>query len=215
MKTVMEVKYVYKKVEGNEILKGVHFDVNSGEIIGLVGENDVQEKTLFKIITGFLEPDAGNVYITGNQVTKENRKFFDDVGCMFEENTLDHSMTGDENIEWICQLCACPYDAYVKNLVVKMKLQNQINNKVKTYSKDAKKRLGIVMALVNKPSLVLLEEPFQGLDDASILEIKKILSDLCHDTGMGILIVSCNLSKVESLCDPILMLQDGEIKEDQ
>ncbi len=214
MTTVMEVKYVYKKVDEKEVLKGVHFEVHSDEIIGLVVENAVQEKMLFKIITGLQDADAGSVYITGNQVTKENRKFFDDVGCMFEEDTLDPSMTGEENIEWMCQLCACPYDAYVKDLVVKLNLQDQINDKVKTYSKDAKKRLGIVMALVNKPSLVLLEEPFQGLDDASIPEIKKILNDLCHDTGMGILVVSCHLSKVESLCDPILMLQDGEIKED-
>lgn len=212
--SILEVKYVYKKLGKNEVLKGTNFTVKTGEIVGLVGENGAGKTTLFHLITGLLEPDNGNIFIYGTKVTKENRKVFKEIGCLMENVTIYPFMTGLEHIKWMCKLCDCPYDDYVKTLIVKMKLQDRMKDRVKTYSLGMKQRLGIIMALVNKPTLVLLDEPTNGLDPMGIYEIREFLLEMCHEKGMSLLVSSHILGEMEKLCDRVLLLQDGEIKKE-
>ncbi len=214
MKTILEVEHVYKKLGKNEVLKGVDLTMTDGEIVGLVGENGAGKTTLFSVITGLLTPDKGNVFILGNKVTKDDRKIFDKVGCLIENVTIYPSMTGLDHVKWMCKLCDCPYDDYVKELITKMKLQNKINDKVRTYSLGMKQRLGIIMALVNKPSLVLLDEPTNGLDPTGIYEIREFLLEMCHKNGMSLLVSSHILAEMEKLCDRVLLLQDGIISKE-
>ncbi len=212
--TILEVKYVYKKLGKNEVLKGVDFTMNDGEIVGLVGENGAGKTTLFRIITGLLEPDQGNVFINGDKVSKKDRKVFNKIGCLIENATIYPSMTGLDHVKWMCKLCDCPFDDYVKDLIVKLKLQDKMKDKVKTYSLGMKERLGIIMALVNKPTFVLLDEPTNGLDPTGIYEIREFLIEMCHKNGMSLLVSSHILAEMEKLCDRVLLLQDGEIKKE-
>lgn len=208
----LEVKNVSKKLGKKQVLSNVSFSIAPGEIVGLVGENGAGKSTLFRLITGLLRPDQGEIVILGEEFSDKNRRIFDQVGCLIESVSLYPHMTGEEHLKWMCSLCGCPYDAWVRSIAEAMKITSYLPDKVKTYSLGMKQRLGIAMALVNHPKLILLDEPTNGLDPMGIYEIREFLRSFCHEQQVSLLISSHILSEVEKLCDRVLLLQHGTME---
>ena len=212
--SVLEVRDIHRNYGKKEVLKGVTFQINSSEIVGLIGKNGAGKSTLFKVITGLLEQKSGTVKILDQEVSSKNRKIFQQVGCLIEQVSLYPHLTGYEHIQIVAKLTDTKIDEHVETLISTLKMNSYIHNKTKTYSQGMKQRLGILLAVLNKPKLLLLDEPLNGLDPEGVYEIRTFLLNICHQEGMSLLISSHILSEMQIFCDRFLFLKDGVISKD-
>lgn len=212
--SVLEVRDIHKNYGKKEVLKGVTFQIDSSEIVGLIGKNGAGKSTLFKVITGILKQKSGTVKILGQEVSSKNRKIFQQVGCLIEQVSLYPHLTGYEHIQIVAKLTDTKIDEHVETLISTLKMNSYIHNKTKTYSQGMKQRLGILLAVLNKPKLLLLDEPLNGLDPEGVYEIRTFLLNICHQEGMSLLISSHILSEMQIFCDRFLFLKDGVISKD-
>lgn len=212
--SVLEVRDIHRNYGKKEVLKGVTFQINSSEIVGLIGKNGAGKSTLFKVITGLLKQKSGTVKILDQEVSSKNRKIFQQVGCLIEQVSLYPHLTGYEHIQIVAKLTDTKIDEDVETLISTLKMNSYIHNKTKTYSQGMKQRLGILLAVLNKPKLLLLDEPLNGLDPEGVYEIRTFLLNICHQEGMSLLISSHILSEMQIFCDRFLFLKDGVISKD-
>ncbi|MCI5806991.1 MAG: ABC transporter ATP-binding protein [Candidatus Faecenecus gallistercoris] len=212
--SVLEVRDIHRNYGKKEVLKGVTFQIDSSEIVGLIGKNGAGKSTLFKVITGILKQKSGTVKILDQEVSSKNRKIFQQVGYLIEQVSLYPHLTGYEHIQIVAKLTDTKIDEHVETLISTLKMNSYIHNKTKTYSQGMKQRLGILLAVLNKPKLLLLDEPLNGLDPEGVYEIRTFLLNLCHQEGMSLLISSHILSEMQIFCDRFLFLKDGVISKD-
>lgn len=212
--SVLEVRDIHRNYGKKEVLKGVTFQIDSSEIVGLIGKNGSGKSTLFKVITGILKQKSGTVKILDQEVSSKNRKIFQQVGCLIEQVSLYPHLTGYEHIQIVAKLTDTKIDEHVETLISTLKMNSYIHNKTKTYSQGMKQRLGILLAVLNKPKLLLLDEPLNGLDPEGVYEIRTFLLNICHQEGMSLLISSHILSEMQIFCDRFLFLKDGVISKD-
>lgn len=212
--SVLEVRDIHRNYGKKEVLKGVTFQIDSSEIVGLIGKNGAGKSTLFKVITGILKQKSGTVKILDQEVSSKNRKIFQQVGCLIEQVFLYPHLTGYEHIQIVAKLTDTKIDEHVETLISTLKMNSYIHNKTKTYSQGMKQRLGILLAVLNKPKLLLLDEPLNGLDPEGVYEIRTFLLNICHQEGMSLLISSHILSEMQIFCDRFLFLKDGVISKD-
>lgn len=212
--SVLEVRDIHRNYGKKEVLKGVTFQIDSSEIVGLIGKNGAGKSTLFKVIAGLLKQKSGTVKILDQEVSSKNRKIFQQVGCLIEQVSLYPHLTGYEHIQIVAKLTDTKIDEHVETLISTLKMNSYIHNKTKTYSQGMKQRLGILLAVLNKPKLLLLDEPLNGLDPEGVYEIRTFLLNICHQEGMSLLISSHILSEMQIFCDRFLFLKDGVISKD-
>ena len=212
--SVLEVMDIHRNYGKKEVLKGVTFQIDSSEIVGLIGKNGAGKSTLFKVITGILKQKSGTVKILDQEVSSKNRKIFQQVGCLIEQVSLYPHLTGYEHIQIVAKLTDTKIDEHVETLISTLKMNSYIHNKTKTYSQGMKQRLGILLAVLNKPKLLLLDELLNGLDPEGVYEIRTFLLNICHQEGMSLLISSHILSEMQIFCDRFLFLKDGVISKD-
>ncbi len=212
--SVLEVRDIHRNYGKKEVLKGVTFQIDSSEIVGLIGKNGAGKSTLFKVITDILKQKSGTVKILDQEVSSKNRKIFQQVGCLIEQVSLYPHLTGYEHIQIVAKLTDTKIDEHVETLISTLKMNSYIQNKTKTYSQGMKQRLGILLAVLNKPKLLLLDEPLNGLDPEGVYEIRTFLLNICHQEGMSLLISSHILSEMQIFCDRFLFLKDGVISKD-
>lgn len=212
--SVLEVRDIHRNYGKKEVLKGVTFQIDSSEIVGLIGKNGAGKSTLLKVITGILKQKSGTVKILDQEVSSKNRKIFQHVGCLIEQVSLYPHLTGYEHIQIVAKLTDTKIDEHVETLISTLKMNSYIHNKTKTYSQGMKQRLGILLAVLNKPKLLLLDEPLNGLDPEGVYEIRTFLLNICHQEGMSLLISSHILSEMQIFCDRFLFLKDGVISKD-
>ena len=212
--SVLEVRDIHRNYGKKEVLKGVTFQIDSSEIVGLIGKNGAGKSTLFKVITGILKQKSGTVKILDQEVSSKNRKIFQQVGCLIEQVSLYPHLTGYEHIQIVAKLTDTKIDEHVETLISTLKMNSYIHNKTKTYSQGMKQRLGILLAVLNKPKLLLLDEPLNGLDPEGVYEIRTFLLNICHQEGMSLLISSHILSEMQIFCDRFLFLKDCVISKD-
>ena len=212
--SVLEIRDFHRNYGKKEVLKGVTFQIDSSEIVGLIGKNGAGKSTLFKVIAGLLKQKSGTVKILDQEVSSKNRKIFQQVGCLIEQVSLYPHLTGYEHIQIVAKLTDTKIDEHVEMLISTLKMNSYIHNKTKTYSQGMKQRLGILLAVLNKPKLLLLDEPLNGLDPEGVYEIRTFLLNICHQEGMSLLISSHILSEMQIFCDRFLFLKDGVISKD-
>jgi len=208
---ILKVSNLSKKIGKKQILTNINFEINSKEIVGLVGENGSGKSSLFRTILGLYKIDSGEVIICNTSIKENLQLALSYTGSIIENPSFYDSLSGKENLDIISTLTNVKDKKYEEKLIQKLKLENRINDKVKKYSLGMKMRLGIISSLINKPCLLVLDEPLNGLDALGIYEVREILKDLIKENDMAILISSHNLSDLERLCDKILIIKDGKI----
>lgn len=213
MKKVLEVDGVCKRFGKQEVLKGLRFNVEQGEIAGLLGPNGAGKSTLFKIISGLQSADSGNVLLDGISYVDDSIKYLSKLGVLIEQPALYLKLSAYQNMVQQARLYGPVDKERIRELLKIFELDSVNNKETKFFSLGMKQRLGIAMALYPKPSLLLLDEPMNGLDPEGIVKMRSILKKVSED-NVSIIISSHILSEIEMLCDRILILNDGVIKDD-
>ena len=211
---ILEVKNLSKSFGTSKILNNINFELYSGDVVGLIGPNGCGKTTLMKCILGLYHSDTGKVEIDGNDIRYNLEEALKVVGSVIENPDFYLNISGLKNLKIRMTLFDMKDIGYMNAVIHEVKLDDSIKKKVKTYSLGMKQRLGIANALINKPKLLILDEPTNGLDPIGIKQLREILINLSRNSNVGILISSHNLPEIENICDRILMLDHGTIVED-
>ena len=196
-------------------LHGVSFNIAAGEIIGLLGPNGAGKTTIIKTLTGYLQPDNGEVIVDGLNVLTDTQAVQSRIGYLPENAPLYPELTVQAYLKMIGGLRQIPPDKevqYVSDAVHATGLEAHLTRPIAQLSKGYRQRVGLAQAILHRPRLLILDEPTIGLDPTQIVEIRNLIRRLAqHST---ILFSTHILPEVEALCDRVLILISGEIKVD-
>lgn len=212
MQKILECQNLCKRFGKKQILKDVSFEIDEKDILAFIGPNGSGKTTTIKLILGLQNIDSGSVKINGYDVEKDFVKSIEKVGAIVENPDTYMYLSGWQNLKLVANLYKGVTDDDLKTIVKTVGLENRIYDKVSKYSLGMRQRLGIARALVNKPNLLVLDEPTNGLDPEGIKDLRILLKRLAKE-GMGILISSHNLAELESFCNKVLIIDNGVILE--
>ena len=209
--SVLEVKNINKSFGKKQVLNNVSFSIDEGEILGFIGPNGAGKTTTIKIILGLQSLNSGEVIINGYSVVENFSKAIEKVGAIVENPDSYMYLSGRKNLELIANMYDNIPKERIDEVIKLVGLENRINDKVSKYSLGMRQRLGIGIALLNKPNLLILDEPTNGLDPEGIKELRDLLKDLAKKEKIAVLISSHNLSELESFCTDICIIQNGVV----
>lgn len=207
---VLEVKNINKFFGKKQILKDISFDIDEGEILGFVGPNGSGKTTTIKIILGLQKASSGEVYINGDNIKENFENAIRKVGAIVESPDMYMYLSGLDNLKLVANYYNISHDK-IDSIVEFVGLKDRIKDTVSKYSLGMRQRLGIAQAILNKPNLLIVDEPTNGLDPSGIIEFRKMLKELAKKEKMSIFISSHNLAEIENICDKVLLINEGEI----
>lgn len=211
MKKVLEVKNVKKKLGRREIIKGITFDVNEGEVFGFLGPNGAGKTTTIRMLVDLIHPDSGEIIINGYNIKTDKTEALNSLGAVVENPELYKYLSGKENLMQIARIRKIS-EKEVDEIVELIGLKERINDKVGKYSLGMKQRLGLGAALLGNPKLIILDEPTNGLDPTGIMDFRSIVKKAAKERGTAVFISSHILSEVQKVCDRVAFINKGVIK---
>ncbi len=210
---VLSVNDLTKVYGSKKVVKSINLSLFPGQIYGFVGPNGAGKSTTLKMITGLVPPTEGSVRICGFSIENNFKHAIANVGAIIEMPQLYPYLSGLKNLQLMAKFYGKNATRRINEIVKLVGMENRIKDKFGTYSLGMKQRLGIAQALLNKPKLLILDEPTNGLDPNGIIEIRNILRSLAEKEKMTIIISSHNLAELELICDSIGIIHDGKIIE--
>jgi ABC-type multidrug transport system ATPase subunit len=193
---------------GNQrILKGIDFVITEGKITALIGPNGAGKSSAFRVLAGLVAPDSGKVALDQKELKSLNN-LKKHCGYLLETADFYPYLTGKKNLELFIELTNSKANAL--DLLEKVGLSQATNKKVQHYSRGMKQRLGLAQVLIDNPSFLILDEPFNGLDPEVKEQILQLLVDL-KKQGKGILVSTHLLEDIEGIADDFILLNQGEI----
>ena len=192
------VESVTKIYRDQKALDGVSFTVNSGEIVGILGPNGAGKSTLLRIITSFLHPDEGKVWINGSIIGGNNLAIKSQIGYLPENNPLYSDLYVPEYLEYVANLYHLKaVQLRVKEIIGLTGLEPEKHKKIGVLSKGYRQRVGIAQALIHDPSVLILDEPTSGLDPSQIVEIRQLIRKI--STNKTVILSTHIMQEVEAL----------------
>lgn len=208
MNAIIEIRNLSKKIGKKQILKDVSFSVDKGETVGLLGRNGAGKTSILKCITGLWLYDGGDIFVCGKNVKKfDNRS---EIAALIGYPSLFPNMTLQENIDYFGILSLKEYDARAKELTDILNLSDVLNKKVGTFSSGMKQKACLLVALMQNPEILILDEPTSMLDPISGFEIREFIKNV-KKSGISILISSHNIAELEGLCERAVVVDNGQI----
>ena len=208
---IIATENLSKEYDGVYRVQDLDIRVKEGDIYGFLGPNGAGKSTTMKMLLGLVKPTSGTIEIMGKLFNEKNRKgILQSVGSLIEAPSYYGHLTGHENMELIRRLLDLP-QKNIDEAIYIVRLENQMEKKVKNYSLGMKQRLGIAMALARKPKLLILDEPTNGLDPAGIEEIRELIKTLPSKYGMTVMISSHILSEIDQMATIIGIINQGSL----
>lgn len=211
MEAVLNLVDICKNFGRKKIISNFSMTIKKGQIVGLVGPNGAGKSTLIKIMVGLLKPTRGQVYINGISLKRDYEKAISNVGCIVENPEFFPDMSGYENLDYFAGFRKNISKEDIDEIADKVGLQNRIHDKVRKYSLGMKQRLGIALALLGNPRILITDEPFNSLDATSVYEIRQLVKMLAKDKNLTMIISSHNLNEIQSLCTDVVFIKEGRL----
>jgi len=210
-KVVLQVNGVTKQIGHKKIVDRLSFDIHQGEIVGLLGPNGAGKTTTIRMIVGLIGMSEGDVLIKEESVKRHFAKAIAHVGGIIENPEFYPYMTGYDNLKQYQRMAKGITEERIAEVVRLVGLQDAIKKRVKAYSLGMRQRLGIAQALLHNPSILILDEPTNGLDPAGIREMRDYLKRIAREEGIAILVSSHLLSEMELMCSRVVVIQEGKL----
>lgn len=198
-----------KEYDGIYRVQELDIRIKDGDIYGFLGPNGAGKSTTMKMLLGLVKPTSGTIEIMGKPFNEKTRRdILSSVGSLIESPSYYGHLTGRENMEIIRRLLDLP-KKNIEEAVHIVRMENQMEKKVKNYSLGMKQRLGIAMALARFPKLLILDEPTNGLDPAGIEEMRELIKELPKQYGMTVMISSHILSEIDQMATVVGIINQG------
>ncbi len=200
------LRYSYGDLEA---VKGIDFEVQPGQILGFLGPNGAGKSTTIKMLTGQLTPKAGVARVLGIDVATDNPELQARIGVCFEEKNLYINMSARENLEFFASLYGIK-DADAEGVLRRVGLADRAKDRVKTFSKGMRQRMMISRAFINKPDVLFLDEPTDGLDPVTSAAIRRTIREEA-ERGAAVLLTTHDMFEADELSDRVAFINEGEI----
>ena len=211
MQTVIETKALCKQYGPHTVVDHVELHVPQGCVYGFIGPNGAGKSTTMKMLLGLIHPTAGRVRLLGQELTEKSRlTLLRQTGSLIESPAGYLHLTAQENLEIVADLKGVPHKDIGRVLDI-VHLTQDRNRRVGQYSLGMKQRLGIAMALLGSPKLLILDEPTNGLDPAGIQEMRALIRNMPAATGATVLISSHLLGEMEQMVEQVGIIDHGHI----
>ncbi|ASS76673.1 bacitracin ABC transporter ATP-binding protein [Tumebacillus algifaecis] len=208
---VVQIRNLTKKIGNKTLVEGLTFDIPRGEVFGFLGPNGAGKTTTIRMIVGLMKITEGQVMINGKDVEKDFEAAMTEVGAIVENPEMYKFISGYNNLVHFARMNKGVTMQRIDEVIKLVGLENRINDKVKTYSLGMRQRLGLAQALLHKPSVLILDEPTNGLDPAGIRELRDHLRMLAKQEGLSVIVSSHLLTEMELMCDRIAVIQNGKL----
>ncbi len=206
-KAGIEVAHVSKAFGKEKVLSDVSFVIPPGTIYGIAGNNGSGKTVLMKCICGFMRPDSGSIRVNGKQVGREC-DFPDGLGVIIETPGFLPNVSGYKNLKILASLKAQIGKQEIRKTLQRVGLDPAMRKAVSNYSLGMRQRLGIAQAIMEDPDVLVLDEPFNGLDKEGAAQMRELFKELGRQ-GKAILLASHNVQDMEILCDEVHEMEDG------
>lgn len=205
--TILNIQDLSKSFGNESILEKISIECQTGKIYGIMGRNGSGKSVFFKCICGFLKPTSGKILLNGQEIESLKEWFPKRIGTLIESPEFLGNLNGYQNLKLLYTINNKVDKIYLHQILKKVGLPEKSRKPVAKYSMGMKQRLGIAQAIMEEQELLLLDEPFNGLDDEGVREIRELF--LKMKTEKIILITSHNKEDLEILCDEIYRLEQG------
>ncbi|HFI0303004.1 TPA: ABC transporter ATP-binding protein [Streptococcus suis] len=206
---MLEVRRLCKSYGTKEVLKDISFTIPSGTICGLVGKNGAGKTTFFHSLLGFVSYE-GEIVLDQQAVTPD---LFQKIGYLPEERSLMPKLTVFEQVRYLASLKGLSKKEVAEKLPIwmeKLEVKGKVTDKIKSLSKGNQQKVQLIVTLIHEPSLIILDEPFSGLDPVNTALLKRVILEE-KERGATIIFSDHVMTNVEELCDQLLMIQDGQL----
>ena len=207
----LRVEKLYKKYDCIEAINDISFSANEGEIIALLGPNGAGKSTLMNMISGYLSPSSGEIYVYGKNIKDNPLWGKEHIGFLTEGSPLYADLKVRDFLKYMAELRGCSNEA-VNRVIEISNIENVANQKVETLSKGYQRRVGFAQSILSNPPILLLDEPTDGLDPNQKKHIRELI------TGMGknktVIISTHLLEEAENICNRIILINHGQMVAD-
>ena len=208
----ISAKNITKKYDGKTALNELTLSVKHGEIFGLLGHNGAGKTTTVSILTTLTVPTSGVATINGFDIEFEPKRVRESIGYLPESVQFYEYLTVFENLDYLAQLSGLrkPRNRILEVLEL-LEFKEHLNEKISTFSKGMKQRVGIAQAILHSPTVLFLDEPTSGLDPEGVIQLRELITLLNRELGMTIFMNTHLLSEVTKLCTQIGILKKGKL----
>lgn len=210
MMSLLQVNQLRKKYGNLLILQDISFDINEGDIVGLVGPNGAGKSTLLQSILAIEEVESGSVKV--KNISNQNSDFYKFVSFIPSDNYLYMQLTGYDHLAFVANIYQLGKSA-IEEVIDQIGISTYVDEPVKSYSYGMRQHLLIALSILTKPSIILMDEPFNGLDPTSTIELKELIRKL-HAQRISFIISTHNLDILEDLTKTIWFIRDGMLFKD-
>ena len=204
---VLQVDQLVKTYKSKEVLQNISFSIGAGELIGLVGPNGAGKSTLMRSIMGLENVKSGTVII--NSISNNSPDFFKYISFLPSDNYLYLPLTGYDHLSFVANIYQIAPQK-IEDVIDLIGIRSYVNQPVKSYSYGMRQHLLVALSILTEPLIILMDEPFNGLDPTSTIELKRLIRKL-HSKGMSIVVSTHNLDILEDLTETIWFIKDGKL----
>lgn len=211
---MLEVRHVTKRYGQFEAVSDISFSVKKGSIVAFLGPNGAGKTTTMRMITGYMPPTSGSILLEGMDVFEEAEVCKQKIGYLPENPPLYPELTVYEYLEFVANIKQVPAEkraVAIDEAIEKTNLQERRHTLIAQLSKGLKQRVGIAGAVVNQPSLLILDEPTVGLDPLQVIEIRNLIKQLAKEEGRTVMLSTHILAEAEEICEEAIIIHNGRI----
>ena len=210
---MLKIENLTKKYGDKSAIDNLNLEVQDGEIFGFIGHNGAGKTTTINCMVGILEFDNGNIYINGNSIKDEPLKCKKDIAYIPDNPDIYENLTGISYLNFVADIFEIDKktrEERINKYAEAFEIKNELQDLISSYSHGMKQKLVIISALIHTPKLLILDEPFVGLDPKASFTLKEIMKEMTKE-GAAIFFSSHVLEVVEKLCDKIGIIKEGKL----
>jgi ABC-type multidrug transport system ATPase subunit len=209
--SVIKVQHISKHFGTLKAVDDLSFEVQEGQVFGFLGQNGSGKSTTIRMLLSLIHPSSGSIEIFGKSLSHHRNDILEQVGAIIERPDLYPYLSAQEHLQLFAKVRKQKIEkAAIQNTLEKVGLANRASDKVQTFSLGMKQRLGIAIALVHNPRLIILDEPTNGLDPQGIADIRQLIQYLSQEEGKTVFVSSHLLSEIEQVASQLLIIHKGK-----
>ncbi|GAK05503.1 LOW QUALITY PROTEIN: ABC transporter, ATP-binding protein [Geomicrobium sp. JCM 19037] len=206
------VSRLNKRFKKHEVIQDLSFSLDRGLVYGFLGPNGSGKTMTIRMIASSISMDSGDVHIEGKSIRTEREQALRHIGAIVEDPDLYGYLTGRQNLQHFASMYPETIsDERIEEVIRLVELENRIDDRVKKYSLGMKQRIGIAVSILHSPTILILDEPTNGLDPKGIRQLRHYLRKLAEEDNVTVFVSSHQLNEVEVLCDRAIVINDGKV----